>query len=83
VQYESGANVKHVLVEGEVVVRDGRCVKLSEEDVVAEAHAIATELARGNEAFLSEVDADAPHLLKLLLGALERPVAPNRFLELR
>jgi hypothetical protein len=72
-----------VLVEGEVVVRDGRCVRINEEDVVQEANAVTLEYMRANEASLAAVEHDVPHLLKLLLGAIERPVESNRFADLR
>jgi 5-methylthioadenosine/S-adenosylhomocysteine deaminase len=83
VQLETGANVRTVLVEGEVVVRDGRCVKVNEADVVEEAHALAAENALANEASLAATEQDMPHLMHLLLGALERPAERNRFADLR
>jgi cytosine/adenosine deaminase-related metal-dependent hydrolase len=83
VQLETGANVRTVLVEGEVVVREGRCVKINEADVLEEAHALASENARANAASLAAVEHDTPHLLNLLLGALERRVEHNRFADLR
>jgi cytosine/adenosine deaminase-related metal-dependent hydrolase len=83
VQLESGDNVRTVLVEGEVVVRDGRCVRINEADVVEEAHALASENARANESWLAAAELDAPHVLKLLLGALERPAERHRFADLR
>ena len=83
VQFESGANVRTVLVEGEVVVREGRCVKINEADVIAEAAALTTQNMNANEASLAAVEQDAPHLLKLLLGAIQRPAERNRFADLR
>ena len=83
VMYESGANVRTVLVEGEVVVRDGRCVKVDEAAVLEEAQAIASELGQANDKSLAAVDQDSPHLMKLLLAALDRHVELNRFADLR
>jgi len=83
VMYENGANVRTVLVEGEVVVRDGRCVKVNESDVLEEAESIASGLARENEQSLAAVDQDSPHLMKLLVDALERRAQLNRFADLR
>jgi cytosine/adenosine deaminase-related metal-dependent hydrolase len=83
VMYENGANVRTVLVEGEVVVRHGRCVKVSEADLLEEAHAIASEEARANERWLAAVDRETPALKDLLLRALARPVEANRFADLR
>jgi cytosine/adenosine deaminase-related metal-dependent hydrolase len=83
VMYESGANVRTVLVEGEVAVRDGRCVKIDEAAVLEEAQAIASELGQADDERLASVDQDSPHLMKLLLDALERRVELNRFADLR
>jgi cytosine/adenosine deaminase-related metal-dependent hydrolase len=83
VMYETGANVRTVLVEGEVVVRDGRCVRVNEDDVLEEAQSIAAELARENERWLAAVDEDSAPLIRLLVAALERRVPLNRFADLR
>ncbi len=83
VMYENGANVRTVLVEGEVVVRDGCCVRVNEGEVLAEAESIATGLARANEPWLAAVDQDSPHLMKVLIEALERRTRLNRFADLR
>jgi N-acyl-D-aspartate/D-glutamate deacylase len=83
VQFETGANVRAVLVAGEIVVRDGRCVRINEADVLEEAAVLAAQNLRGNEASLAAVEQDLPHVRRLLLGALQKPVAPNRFAELR
>jgi Mg-chelatase subunit ChlD len=81
--YENGTNVRTVLVEGEVVVRDGRCAKINEADVLEEAQAIAAEQARANEPSLAAVDEESPALMQQLMRALERPVEANRFADLR
>ena len=83
VMYESGANVRTVLVEGEVVVRDGRCTKVNEAGLLEEAQTIAAELASANEPWLAAVDRDSPALMELLLRALERKTTTNRFADLR
>jgi cytosine/adenosine deaminase-related metal-dependent hydrolase len=83
VMYENGTNVRTVLVEGEVVVRDGRCAKINEADVLEEAQAIAAEQARANEPSLAAVDEESPALMQQLMRALERPVEANRFADLR
>jgi 5-methylthioadenosine/S-adenosylhomocysteine deaminase len=83
VQMEDGSNVRSVLVEGELVVHEGRCVRINEADVLEEAHALASENARANAASLAVADQDAPHVLSLVLDALERRVDRNRFADLR
>jgi len=83
VMYESGANVRTVLVEGEVVVRDGRCTRVNEAGLLEEAQAIATELASANEPWLAAAERESPLLMELLLRALERKTAANRFADLR
>ncbi|HKQ27714.1 MAG TPA: amidohydrolase family protein [Burkholderiales bacterium] len=83
VQMEDGSNVRSVFVEGELVVKEGRCLKINEADVLEEAHALAAENARANAGALAVADQDAPHVLNLVLPALERRVAANRFADLR
>jgi hypothetical protein len=83
VMYEHGADVHTVLVEGEVVLREGRCLKVDEAAVLEEAQAIAAEQARANEASLAAVDGQSPILKDLLLGAIRRDVDANRYADLR
>jgi cytosine/adenosine deaminase-related metal-dependent hydrolase len=83
VMYESGANVRHVLVEGEVVLRDGRCTRIDEAAILEEAQAISADILRSSEKMLSDAERDAPHVMKLLVDALGRPTDLNRFAELR
>ena len=83
VMYESGANVRSVIVEGELVVREGRCTRVNEAELLEEAQAIAAEQSGANAGSLALAEQDAPHVMKLLLEALARPAAPNRFAELR
>jgi len=71
-----------VLVEGDVVVREGRCVKIDETAVLEEAQAIAEHQARENEPWLAAVDGDSAVLKEQLLRALQRPAAANRFADL-
>jgi hypothetical protein len=81
--FENGANVRTVLVEGEVVVREGRCVRINEADVLREAQALASELGRADDEVLAALEQDAPHIAKLLLASLARRTGLNRFADLR
>jgi 5-methylthioadenosine/S-adenosylhomocysteine deaminase len=83
VMYENGSNVRAVLVEGELVVRDGRCVRIDEAALLDEAQDIAERQARENEPWLAAVDKDSAALRKQLLSALQRPSTANRFADLR
>jgi 5-methylthioadenosine/S-adenosylhomocysteine deaminase len=80
VLHESGANVRHVMVEGEIVVRDGRCVRVDEAAVLEEACAIGAEIVRGIDPSL---DRDTPHVMRLLIEALDKRAQLNRFADLR
>jgi molybdopterin-guanine dinucleotide biosynthesis protein A len=51
--------------------------------VLEEAQSIASGLARENEQWLAVVEQDSPHLMKLLIDALERRAPLNRFADLR
>lgn len=83
VMYENGSNVRAVLVEGEEVVREGRCVRVDESELLREAEAISAELARQNEPRLAEIEKERRIFRELLLRALDRPVEANRFAALR
>jgi cytosine/adenosine deaminase-related metal-dependent hydrolase len=83
VMYENGSNVRLVLVEGELVLRDGRCTRIDEAALLEEAQAIAAQQARENEPWLATVDRDSVDLKQQLLRALQRPASANRFAELR
>lgn len=83
VMYETGANVRTVLVEGETVVGEGRCTRVDEAGLLEEAQAIAAELAAANAPWLAAAERESPALMELLLRALERKTAANRFADLR
>lgn len=82
VMYENGSNVRAVLVDGEVVVRDGRCTRIDEAALLDEAQQIAEQQARENEPWLAAVDKDSSALREQLLSALQRPASANRFADL-
>jgi len=82
VMYENGANVRTVLVAGEVVLRDGRCTRIDEGALLTEAEARAAELAQAAAPGLAQLERDAPHLGKALVDALRRRAPLNRFANL-
>jgi cytosine/adenosine deaminase-related metal-dependent hydrolase len=82
VMYETGENVDTVLVGGEVVLRHGRCTKINEEDLLSEAAELAGMDRRLNAPFLATARDERRFFRPLLLSALERPIAINRFAKL-
>jgi cytosine/adenosine deaminase-related metal-dependent hydrolase len=82
VMYENGDGVDAVLVGGDVVYRDGRCVTINEDDLLAEASEIAGVDRAANEPFLDKARGDRAALQKLLLKALQKSIALERFARL-
>jgi cytosine/adenosine deaminase-related metal-dependent hydrolase len=82
VMYESGANVRTVLVEGEVVLRDGRATRIDEAALLEEAESWATVAAAASRETLAQAAAERPAFHLLLIEALQRPVAIQRFARL-
>jgi cytosine/adenosine deaminase-related metal-dependent hydrolase len=79
VMYESGENVDTVIVNGEVLVRGGRCTRINEADLRAEIDDLAARDHAANEPFLAATQAEKPVFQSLILEALERPTAINRW----
>jgi cytosine/adenosine deaminase-related metal-dependent hydrolase len=82
VLYAAGSAVDTVLVGGDVVVRKGRCVTVNEDDLMAEADALARQDETANQASFAEVRAERPAFQKLILEALARPAPVDRFAHL-
>jgi hypothetical protein len=74
--FETGSSVDTVLVNGEVVLRHGRCTRVDEEAILA----AADEAARpgSDPAAWNEREAFQP----LILDALKRDTPINRFADL-
>jgi 5-methylthioadenosine/S-adenosylhomocysteine deaminase len=79
VMFETGSSVDTVLVNGEVVVRHGRCTRINEEEVLAAADEAAEHNHATNigsvEAGRTECQAFEP----LIVEALKRNAPINRF----
>jgi cytosine/adenosine deaminase-related metal-dependent hydrolase len=74
--FETGSSVDTVLVNGEVVVRHGRCTRVDEEAILA----AADEAARPGRAPAAWNERDA--FQPLILDALQRDAPINRFADL-
>ena len=82
VMYETGEGVDTVLVGGEVVVRNGRCTKVNEEDVLAEAEELAGADRAANAPFLAKARAERGVFQALILKALQKSIQIDRFAHL-
>jgi 5-methylthioadenosine/S-adenosylhomocysteine deaminase len=82
VMYETGASVDTVLVAGEIVVRNGRCTRLNEDDLLAEADELAAHDHSANAESLAATRAERPAFQPLIHEALQRPSAVDRFAHL-
>jgi cytosine/adenosine deaminase-related metal-dependent hydrolase len=82
VMYEAGASVDTVIVAGEIVVRRGRCTRLNEDDLVAEADEFAAYDNAANAEFLATARAERAVFQPLILEALERSTPVDRFAHL-
>jgi 5-methylthioadenosine/S-adenosylhomocysteine deaminase len=82
VLYETGANVHTVLVGGEIVVRDGKCTRIDEAALLAEADELALLDRAANAAFVGVAHAERPAFQPLILEALRRQAPLDRFAHL-
>jgi cytosine/adenosine deaminase-related metal-dependent hydrolase len=81
--YETGVNVDTVFVHGEMVVRGGRHARLDEAALLAEAGELAAADTRANAGNLARTAAERPHFKRLVDDVLARPMALDRFVDLR
>lgn len=82
VMYETGANVDTVLVGGEIVVRQGRCTRVNEADLLAEADELSARYQAANAEHLAVPAAERAAFQPLILEALRRPAPVDRFARL-
>jgi cytosine/adenosine deaminase-related metal-dependent hydrolase len=82
VMYETGDNVDTVLAGGEVVVRNGRCTRVNEADVLAEAEELALADRKANEPYLQGARAERAVLAPLITRALQQEIPLERFARL-
>lgn len=71
---ENGSSVRHVMVDGEIVVRDGRCTKIDEEKVLRDARTMLGEYLERHRL----VEEDARDLEPYLRAVYERCLAEHR-----
>lgn len=77
--FETGSSVDTVLVNGEVVVRKGRCTQVNEEDILAAADEAAHRDHAAGAACDDAVRAELDGFEPLVLEALRRELPINRF----
>jgi cytosine/adenosine deaminase-related metal-dependent hydrolase len=82
VMYESGHAVDTVLVAGEIVLRNGRCTRIDEDEVYAEAAIFAARDQADNAPYLEETRSERPVFQPLILEILQQDTAINRFARL-
>ena len=81
--YETGDNVDTVLVGGEIVVRNGRCTQVNDDDVLAEAEELALADRKANEPYLNRARAERAVLQSLITKALQKEIPLERFIRLK
>jgi len=70
------------LVAGEIVLRHGRCTRLDEDSVYAEAAELAARDHADNAPYLAETRNERPAFQPLILEILQKDTAINRFASL-
>lgn len=83
VMYETGANVRDVIVAGNVVIRNGRATRLDEQALIAEAVAVAAADATANAQWLEIAAAERDAFALLIEGAFSQPLGIERHARLR
>lgn len=83
VMYETGSSVDTVIVGGDIVVRNGRCTTVNEEDLYAEAAALAKEAQVLDDTALATTRAERPTFQALIVEALNAKIGVERFAHLQ
>jgi cytosine/adenosine deaminase-related metal-dependent hydrolase len=79
VMYETGSSVDTVIVNGEIVVRRGRCTRINEEDVLEAADDAAAEIHAANASMFELGRAECALFEPAIRETLTRPMPINRF----
>lgn len=83
VMYETGANVRDVIVGGDVVIRNGRATRIDERALIAEAVAVAAADRTANTHWLEIAAGERDAFARLIEGALAQPLGIERHARLR
>lgn len=75
---ENGSSVTDVIVDGEVVVRDGRLTKLDEAQVLAEIALRAPEYIAGRDRWEAVARTFEPHMKALYMHCMEQDLGVDR-----
>lgn len=79
VYLENGSSIELVMVDGEVVVRDGRCTKIDEDAVLSELRAASPELLRRHAKIEATNAAYTPHVAQIHRRCCATPLGMNRY----
>jgi 5-methylthioadenosine/S-adenosylhomocysteine deaminase len=82
VMYETGHAVDTVLVDGEVVLKDGRCTRIDEDDIYEQAAAFAARDHAENAPYLAVTRGERPAFQSLITEILKQDTSINRFARL-
>jgi cytosine/adenosine deaminase-related metal-dependent hydrolase len=79
VMYETGSSVDTVIVNGEIVVRHGKCTRINEEDVLAAADEAAAQIHAANAPVIEAGRAECALFEPAIREVLARPMPINRY----
>ncbi|MDF2114293.1 amidohydrolase family protein [Roseiarcaceae bacterium H3SJ34-1] len=82
VMYENGHSVDTVFVDGEMVLKAGRCTRINEDEVYAAAAEFARKDDAANRQYLDLARAERAIFQPLITEALQREAPVNRFAQL-
>ena len=71
-----------VFVAGEVVLRNGRCTRIDEDEIYNEADELAGRLTTDNAPYIEVTRNERPAFQSLILEALQQETSLNRFARL-
>jgi cytosine/adenosine deaminase-related metal-dependent hydrolase len=75
---ENGSSVRDVLVDGELVVRDGVLTRMDEQEVMAEIRGRMAELIAGRDGWEEVARRYEPHMKELYMHCMEQDVGMDR-----
>lgn len=76
---EGGQNIKHVMVNGEFVIKDGQSTKVNEASIIKEAKIITDKIIKATAPNYLALKKQLPYFKKMYLREIKKDIGLNRF----
>jgi cytosine/adenosine deaminase-related metal-dependent hydrolase len=76
---ESGQNIKHVMVNGRFVIKNGMSTKIDETSLISEAKAMTSKIIKATKNNYLRLQKQLPYFKKMYLREIKKDIGFNRF----